>query len=151
MDDALYRAALIVFHRELGLPLIEAGRFASAIVVWSAETPKARAVALEIHGPAIRASDTGRSEAKASKPGVVLRNLSPEEAHARAEALADAQRRERDATAVAARRFGSGHAKPCAHGSVWSCSMWECQILNRCKDLPAALHPPAGQGENRDG
>jgi hypothetical protein len=90
MDDAMYRAALIVFHHELGLPLIEAGRLASAVVVWSAETPKARAAALEEHGAALRSTGTGRSEAEAEEAELPAGEPITEEASGEAIAVAQA-------------------------------------------------------------
>ena len=155
MDDALYRAALIVFHQELGLPLIEAGRFASAIVVWSAETPKARAAVLEVHGPALRASDTGRSEAEAMAEEIegwkrvatlaavplesyrIISQSFPAPAAVERATAPDMQ--EAMTTAVLAIRM--------AITGEWLPPFAHYDDLTKQVRARAALNPPAGQGE----
>ena len=39
----------------------------------------------------------------------------------------------REATAIARRRFGRDHEKPCCNPNVLTCALWECQKNDRCR------------------
>lgn len=44
--------------------------------------------------------------------------------------------------AIVRRRFGRGQGKRCADPTVIACTMWACQVRDRCRLIPKARHSP---------